>query len=80
MKNLSLKMNLPLYLIRTGTLLDHEFKTKTDFLSGSQSKVSHGQPNGQSIFKRYFECPDYESSSQKMKIALPDMDMFQTVL
>ena len=39
--------------MRTGTLIDrvalvHVFKTKTDFLSGSQSKASHGQPDEQS--------------------------------
>ena len=45
-------------MIRTGTLVDIEFKTKTDFLSGSQSKASHGHPNGQSALNR-LQCCDH---------------------
>ena len=46
-------LDLPSNLISTGTLLDqYVFNTKTDFLSGSQSKASHGHPNGQSALNR----------------------------
>ena len=45
-------LNLPSYLISTGLLLDRVFKTKIDFLSGSQSKESHGHPRGQLSWKK----------------------------
>ena len=57
---LDLILHLPSNLISTGTCgsLDPKwFNTKTDFLSGSQLKASHGQPNGQSALNRYSQCP-----------------------
>ena len=63
--------------MRTGTLVDNEFKTKTDFLSGSQSKASHGQPNGQSVFKKLFRASQILVSYAKNDP--PGMGMLDTL-
>ena len=46
-------IHLPLYFMRTGPLLEEVFNTKIAFLSESQSKELHGQPNGHSLLKSH---------------------------